>query len=62
MGRIEISKLAVSFSSTTTAICKASGTTASMLTAGTCTIKAAQSGDLVYAAAPPVSRSFTVAK
>jgi hypothetical protein len=56
------SKLAVSFSSTTTAICKVSGTTASMLTAGTCTIKATQSGDRIYAAAPPVSRSFTVAR
>jgi hypothetical protein len=56
------SKLAVSFASTTTAICKVTGTTASMLAAGTCTIKATQPGDLVYAAAPPISRSFTVAK
>jgi hypothetical protein len=56
------SKLAVSFASTTTAICKVTGTTASMLTAGTCTIEATQSGDLVYAAAPPISRSFAVVK
>lgn len=54
------SGLAVSFTSQTTSICTASGTTATFLTAGTCTIKASQPGNSSYAAATPVTQSFTV--
>jgi hypothetical protein len=54
------SGLAVSFASTTTSICSASGTTATLISAGTCTIQATQVGNTTYAAATPVSSSFTV--
>ncbi|MGH9563433.1 MAG: hypothetical protein ACRD3S_18420, partial [Terracidiphilus sp.] len=54
------SGLAVSFASQTTSICTVSGTTATFLTAGTCTIQATQAGNATFAAATPVSRSFTV--
>jgi hypothetical protein len=57
------SKLAVTFTSGTTAVCTAGGTngaTITLLKAGTCTIVANQAGNNVYAAAPSVSRSFTV--
>jgi hypothetical protein len=55
------SALAVSFTSTTTSVCTVSGTTASMLKAGTCTIEATQVGNSEYAAATAVKQSFTVA-
>ena len=54
------SGLTVAFSSTTTSVCTVSGTTATMLTSGTCTIHATQTGNTTYAAAPLVSQSFTV--
>ena len=54
------SGLPVSFSSTTPSICTVSGTTASLLAAGTCTVPANQAGSTVYAAAPTVTQSFTV--
>jgi hypothetical protein len=54
------SGLPVSFASTTLAVCTVSGNTASLLTAGTCTIQATQSGNSVYSAAPAVSQSLTV--
>jgi len=54
------SGLAVSFASTTSSVCSVSGTTASMLATGTCTIQATQAGNSTYAAATPVSQSFTV--
>jgi hypothetical protein len=56
------SGLAVKFSSTTTKICKVSGTTASLIAAGTCTIEASQAGNGAYHAAPSVKHSFTVAR
>jgi hypothetical protein len=55
------SGLAVSFASSTTAVCTVSGTTATFVAAGTCTITASQTGNNVYAAAPSVSQSFSVA-
>jgi sugar lactone lactonase YvrE len=55
------SALTVSFASTTPAVCTASGSLASFLTAGTCTIQAAQPGNSEYAPAPGVSQSFSVA-
>ena len=54
------SGLAVSFASTTTSVCTVSGTTATLIAAGTCTIQATQAGNGTYAAATPVSQSFTV--
>ena len=55
------SSLPVSFSSVTTAVCIATGTTLTLVSAGTCTINANQVGNFAYAAAPAVSRSFGVA-
>jgi hypothetical protein len=55
------SGLPVSYTSTTTSVCTVSGSVATMLAAGTCTITATQPGDNKnYAAAAPVSVSFTV--
>ena len=54
------SGLAVSFASTTLSVCSVSGTTATMLATGTCTIQATQSGNANYLAATPVSVSFSV--
>jgi hypothetical protein len=54
------SGLTVSFASTTTNYCTVSDTTASFIAAGTCTIQATQAGNATYAAATPVSQSFTV--
>ncbi|PYV25335.1 MAG: hypothetical protein DMG27_10330 [Acidobacteria bacterium] len=55
---------AVTFSSTTTGVCTASGTNGSTVTivaAGSCSIKASQAGNANYSAAPDVTRSFSVA-
>ena len=54
------SGLPVSFTSSTASVCTVSGTTATLLTQGTCTITASQAGNSTYAAASPVSQSFTV--
>ncbi len=54
------SSLPVSFASTTTSVCTVSGTTATLVAAGTCTIQASQAGNATYAAATPVSQSFQV--
>ena len=54
------SGMPVSFASTTPSVCTVSGTTASFIASGTCTIQAAQAGNSTYAAAEPVSQSFTV--
>ena len=54
------SGLTVSFTSLTTGVCTVSGLTASFIAGGTCTIEASQKGDAIFAAATPVSRSFTV--
>ena len=55
------SGLPVTFKSTTLAVCTVSGAGAALLTKGTCTIQAAQTGSSNYAAAAPVSQTFTVA-
>ena len=52
--------LTVTFTSATQTICTVSGTTATFLASGTCTIDANQAGDSVLAAAPQVQQSFTV--
>jgi hypothetical protein len=54
------SGLPVTFTSTTPAVCTVSGVTATLLSAGTCTVVASQAGNSTYAAATPVSESFTV--
>ncbi|MGA2277068.1 MAG: chitobiase/beta-hexosaminidase C-terminal domain-containing protein [Terracidiphilus sp.] len=54
------SGLTVSFTSTTASVCTVSGSTATFLAAGTCTIDANQAGNSVYAAAAMVAQSFTV--
>jgi ApbE superfamily uncharacterized protein (UPF0280 family) len=55
--------LPVIFTTTTPAVCSASGTNGAIITlhkAGTCTVVASQGGTGSYNAAPSVSRSFTV--
>jgi hypothetical protein len=54
------STLTVSFASTTPSVCTVSGTTATFIASGTCTIQATQAGNTAYAAAPMVPQSFTV--
>jgi hypothetical protein len=54
--------LTVGFASSTSAVCTVSGTSVSIVAAGTCTITASQDGDALYSAASPVSQSFTVAR
>jgi hypothetical protein len=54
------SGLPVSFASLTPGVCTVSGTTVTLVAAGTCTVAASQAGDAVYAAAAAVMRSFTV--
>jgi hypothetical protein len=54
------SDAAVTFTSATPGICTVSGTTATFVTAGACTIDASQTGNSIYAAASQVAQSFTV--
>jgi sugar lactone lactonase YvrE len=56
------SGLAVSYLSTTPTVCTVSGSTATLLAAGKCTIEAEQAGNAQYAVAPTVTQSFTVTK
>lgn len=55
------SGLPVAYTSATEGICTLAGAQLTFVAAGTCTIDADQAGDGTYAAAPRVSRSFTVA-
>jgi len=54
------SGLPVSFNSPTTAVCTVGGTLVTLVATGTCTVRAAQGGDAVFAPAPGVERSFVV--
>jgi hypothetical protein len=54
------SGLAVTFGSTTPAICTVAGATVSYLAAGTCAVSAAQAGDANYNAAPQVTLDIIV--
>ncbi len=54
------SSLGVTFASATTGVCTVAGNSVTLLTVGTCTIKADQPGNVNIAAAPQVQRSFTV--
>jgi hypothetical protein len=52
--------LTVSFSSTTTGVCTVSGSTVTIVTAGTCIIAANQAGNTNYNPAPEVTQSITI--
>jgi hypothetical protein len=54
------SGLPVAFTSSTTGVCTISGTTATFVAAGSCTLTATQPGNAIYAAAPAVAQTFTV--
>jgi hypothetical protein len=56
------SGLPVSFSSTTPAVCTVSGTTLTLVAAGSCSVDADQAGNATYAAAATVTRTITVSK
>jgi len=56
------SGLAVTFSSSTTAVCTVSGTTLTIVAAGSCTVTADQAGDTNYNAAPSAPQTFSVLK
>jgi hypothetical protein len=43
-------------------VCTVSSTTLTLLATGTCTVVASQAGNSFYAAAPSVTRSFTVSR
>ncbi len=55
------SGLPVTFTSLTTTICTVTGNEVTVVAIGTCSIRASQSGDASYAAAPNVDRSFLIA-
>lgn len=54
------SGLAVAFTSTTPSTCNVSGASVTLAAAGTCSINASQAGNSAYAAAPSITRSFTI--
>ena len=54
------SGLPITYTSLTPAVCTVSGTTVTIVSTGTCTIRASQVGDANYAAAEPVTQSFAV--
>src|SRR6185312_9534190 len=54
------SNLAVTFASTTPSVCTVSGTAISLVAGGSCSITASQPGSSTYAAATPVTQTFTV--
>ena len=54
------SGLVTSYSSATPTVCTVSGSTVSLLTVGSCTINADQSGGSGWAAAPTVAQTFSV--
>jgi hypothetical protein len=54
------SGLTVTFVSTTPTVCTVSGSMVNLVSAGTCTIQATQAGNTTFAAATPVSASFTI--
>ena len=60
IGAVSTSGLTVVFASGTPAVCKVSGDIVTIVAAGTCSITASQNGNASYAAASPVTQSFTV--
>ncbi|HET8528919.1 MAG TPA: hypothetical protein VFL60_08410 [Gaiellaceae bacterium] len=60
LGATASSGLAVGYASATTSVCTVSGSSVTLVAAGTCTVTASQPGDGIYAAAADVQRSFAV--
>ncbi len=56
------SGLTVAFASNTTDVCSVSGATATVLSAGSCSITASQAGNAAYLPASPVSRAFVISQ
>ena len=56
------SGLTVGFASLTSSVCTVAGSNVTVVTAGTCTVRASQAGNGSYAAAPNVDDSFTIAQ
>ena len=56
------SGLSVTLTSNTTDVCTVSGTTVTMVKAGTCELSAVQAGNTYFAAATPVVQSFEIAR
>ena len=56
------SGLAVTYTTGNSAVCSVSGSTLTIVGAGSCSVTANQSGDLGYAAASSVSKTFTVSQ
>jgi streptogramin lyase len=56
------SGLTVVFHALTPRVCTVSGTTVTLVAAGTCTIETTQPGNVDYAAATPISQSFQITK
>jgi len=54
------SGLTVTFTSNSPSICAVTGTTLTLLAAGTCSVTASQTGNSMYAAASPVNQTFIV--
>jgi hypothetical protein len=54
------SDLPITYTSTTSTVCTVSGSTASLLNTGTCTIQASQAGDATWFPSGPKTVSFTV--
>jgi uncharacterized protein (TIGR03437 family) len=54
------SGLTVNFISNTSAVCTISGATVTLVAVGTCSITATQGGSATYAAAPPLTQTFSV--
>jgi hypothetical protein len=60
LGATASSGLAVSYAASPSTVCSVSGTSATFVGSGSCTITGSQSGSSSYAAATPVSQTFTV--
>ena len=56
------SGLTVIYASLTPAICAVSGATATLLAVGQCSLRASQSGDAAFSAAPDLSQSLTISQ
>jgi uncharacterized protein (TIGR03437 family) len=54
------SGLTVTFASNTPTVCTVSGATLTLVATGTCSITASQAGSATYAAATPVTQTFTI--
>jgi hypothetical protein len=62
LGATASSGLTVTYTSTTTGVCTVSGSTVTIVTAGSCSINADQAGDATYNAAPTVTDAITISK